>query len=111
MASSSKPKVIFVLGGPGAGKGTQCVRISKTFGYVHLSAGDLLREEAAKTDSTLGQQINDHIKNGSIVPVAITCKLLENAMIASGKDHFLIDGFPRNQDNVDGWEKNNQWQS
>ena len=60
------------------GKGTQCVRISKTFGYVHLSAGDLLREEAAKTDSTLGQQINDHIKNGSIVPVAITCKLLEN---------------------------------
>lgn len=103
--ASSKPNVIFVLGGPGAGKGTQCLRIAKEFGYIHLSAGDLLREEAAKPESSLGQEINSHIKNGSIVPVAITCKLLENAMNASGKNHFLIDGFPRNKDNVDGWEK------
>jgi len=50
----------------------------KKYGYVHLSAGDLLREEAAKPDSTLGKEINEHIKNGSIVPVAVTCKLLEN---------------------------------
>ena len=39
----SKPNVIFVLGGPGAGKGTQCAKIVDNFGYVHLSAGDLLR--------------------------------------------------------------------
>jgi UMP-CMP kinase len=50
----------------------------QTYGYVHLSAGDLLREEAGKPDSSLGKQINEHIKNGSIVPVAITCKLIEN---------------------------------
>ena len=50
----------------------------KKYGYVHLSAGDLLREEAAKPDSSLGKEINEHIKNGSIVPVAVTCKLLEN---------------------------------
>jgi len=50
----------------------------KTYGYVHLSAGDLLREEAAKPDSPLGKEINEHIKDGSIVPVAVTCKLLEN---------------------------------
>jgi UMP-CMP kinase len=50
----------------------------KKYGYVHLSAGDLLREEAAKPDSPLGKEINEHIKNGSIVPVAVTCKLLEN---------------------------------
>ncbi|CAF1211558.1 unnamed protein product [Adineta ricciae] len=103
--SSTKPNVIFVLGGPGAGKGTQCTRIAETYGYVHLSAGDLLREEAAKPASTLGKEINEHIKNGSIVPVAITCKLLENAMNNSGKQNFLIDGFPRNKDNVDGWKK------
>ena len=41
----SKPNVIFVLGGPGAGKGTQCAKIVENFGYVHLSAGDLLRAE------------------------------------------------------------------
>ncbi|CAF1500679.1 unnamed protein product [Rotaria sp. Silwood1] len=76
-----KPNVIFVLGGPGAGKGTQCARIAETYDYVHLSAGELLREEAAKPDSTLGKEINEHIKNGSIVPVAITCKLLENVYL------------------------------
>lgn len=50
----------------------------KKYGYAHLSAGDLLREEAAKPDSSLGKEINEHIKNGSIVPVTVTCKLLEN---------------------------------
>lgn len=42
-----KPKVVFVLGGPGAGKGTQCANIVKEFGWCHLSAGDLLRAERA----------------------------------------------------------------
>lgn len=97
--------VVFVLGGPGSGKGTQCVRISDEFKWVHLSAGDLLRAERAK-GSELGEQIDLHIKNGTIVPVEVTCSLLENAMIAS-KDvtnNFLIDGFPRNKDNLDGWQ-------
>ena len=40
-----KKKVIFILGGPGSGKGTQCELIVKKYHYVHLSAGDLLREE------------------------------------------------------------------
>ena len=38
-------EVVFVLGGPGSGKGTQCAKIVDVFQYVHLSAGDLLREE------------------------------------------------------------------
>ena len=41
----AKPNVVFVLGGPGAGKGTQCAKIVEQFGFVHLSAGDLLRAE------------------------------------------------------------------
>ena len=39
------PNVIFVLGAPGAGKGTQCTKLSSKYGYKHLSAGDLLRTE------------------------------------------------------------------
>lgn len=97
--------VIFVLGGPGAGKGTQCERIESTFGYVHLSAGDLLREERKKTESKYKDEIERHIKNGSIVPVEITCSLLREAMAKSQKQNFLIDGFPRNKDNLDGWNK------
>lgn len=101
--SSEKPKIVFVLGGPGAGKGTQCQRIVDKFGFVHLSAGDLLREERMREGSEYGALIQDYIKNGKIVPVEITCSLIENAMKASNKNKFLIDGFPRNQDNLDGW--------
>jgi len=100
-----KPNVIFVLGGPGAGKGTQCARIVHQFGHVHLSAGDLLREERAKPGSEFGELIEHHITNGTIVPVEITCSLLQRAMNDSDKNNFLIDGFPRNEDNLQGWNK------
>uniref|UniRef100_A0A915D8H5 UMP-CMP kinase n=1 Tax=Ditylenchus dipsaci TaxID=166011 RepID=A0A915D8H5_9BILA len=98
--------VVFVLGPPGSGKGTQCQRIEKGFGFVHLSAGDLLRAERERKGSEFGELIDTHIRNGSIVPVEITCKLLENAMEAEKEAiGFLVDGFPRNQDNLDGWQK------
>ena len=70
------------------------------FGHVHLSAGDLLREERAKPGSEFGELIEQHITNGTIVPVEITCSLLERAMTQSDKNNFLIDGFPRNEDNL-----------
>lgn len=99
----SKPQVVFVLGGPGAGKGTQCSNIVSKFGFVHLSAGDLLRAERSKPDSMFGELIDTHIKNGTIVPVEITCRLIQHAMEASTANRFLIDGFPRNKDNMIGW--------
>ncbi|XP_055906456.1 UMP-CMP kinase-like [Eupeodes corollae] len=102
-SAEEKPKIVFVLGGPGAGKGTQCQRIVDKFGFVHLSAGDLLREERMRDGSEVGALIQDYIKNGKIVPVEITCSLIEKAMKSSDKNKFLIDGFPRNQDNLDGW--------
>jgi UMP-CMP kinase len=52
----SKPTVIFVLGGPGAGKGTQCSNLVEEFSCSHLSAGDLLREER-KSGSKNGELI------------------------------------------------------
>ncbi|KAJ8306214.1 hypothetical protein KUTeg_016759 [Tegillarca granosa] len=103
--ASKKYNVLFVLGGPGAGKGTQCEKIVKEFGYVHLSAGDLLREERSNPSSQYGEIIEGHIKNGTIVPVEITCALLLKAMAASEKNKFLIDGFPRNKDNLEGWNR------
>ncbi|XP_045481637.1 UMP-CMP kinase-like [Harmonia axyridis] len=97
------PKVVFVLGPPGAGKGTQCKNIVEKYGYVHLSAGDLLREERAKPGSQYGELIENYIREGKIVPVEITCSLLEKAIEDSGKEKFLIDGFPRSKNNLDGW--------
>jgi len=102
--AGERAAVVFVLGGPGAGKGTQCARIVENFGYVHLSAGDLLRAERT-SGSAQGQLIDDHIKNGTIVPVEITCRLLVDAIRANGGKRFLVDGFPRNTNNLSGWHQ------
>ncbi|KAG5182626.1 adenylate kinase-domain-containing protein [Tribonema minus] len=99
-----KPNVVFVLGGPGSGKGTQCERLSRELGYVHLSAGELLRQ-ARESGSEEGALLDEYLREGRIVPVELSLGLLRKAMIASGGTRFLIDGFPRNQDNLDGWER------
>ncbi|KAF8110784.1 hypothetical protein N665_0079s0098 [Sinapis alba] len=93
-----KPTVVFVLGGPGSGKGTQCANIVQHFGYTHLSAGDLLRAEI-RSGSEFGAMIQSMIAEGRIVPSEITVKLLCKAMEESDNDKFLIDGFPRNEEN------------
>lgn len=131
MFNGVKPLVTFVLGGPGSGKGTQCKLICDQFGYKHLSAGDLLRAERNSPGSQYGEMIERHIQEGKIVPVEVTCSLLEKAMVEhckhlassttlandngdeissnnsknSLKGKFLIDGFPRNEDNLQGWTK------
>ena len=98
-----KPFVVFVLGGPGSGKGTQSARLVSEYGFVHLSAGDLLREEVA-SGSKNGDMIANMIKNGEIVPSVVTVNLLKGAIEKSGKDKFLVDGFPRNEENNQSWE-------
>eukprot|EP01083_Nonionella_stella_P178707 632125_1 len=101
-------QVIFVLGGPGAGKGTQCANIVRDYGFVHLSAGELLRRERDTKGSANGELIQRYIKDGEIVPVEITVGLLKREMetnIKNAKRKFLVDGFPRNQNNLDGWNR------
>lgn len=87
--------VIFVLGGPGSGKGTQAIAISKKFGFGYASAGDLLREEAAKPDSPNGQKIKEIMTSGKLVPPELLIDTLKNAVINCKSPYFLIDGFPR----------------
>ncbi len=102
--SPNKVTVLFVLGGPGAGKGTQCANLVRDYNFTHLSAGDLLRAEQDRKDSEFGDLIKSYIKDGKIVPMEVTVQLLENAMtevVEKDKDHkgkFLIDGFPRKMD-------------
>jgi UMP-CMP kinase len=100
-----KVTVVYILGGPGSGKGTQSAHLVQDYGFTHMSAGDLLRAEQDREGSEYGQLIKDYIKNGQIVPMEVTVKLLENAMReklnqkdSGGKDRFLIDGFPRKMD-------------
>lgn len=108
---NTKVTVVFVLGGPGAGKGTQCERLVKDFNFCHLSAGDLLRAEQNREGSEYGDLIKTCIREGTIVPMEVTMKLLENAMkvilTTRDTDHgkFLIDGFPRKMDQAIGFDE------
>jgi len=97
-------KCVFVLGGPGSGKGTQCQKLIDGLGCTHLSAGDLLRQEVA-TGSEQGKAIAEMIKEGKIVPAQTTIDLLKAAMAAAPSGSIvLIDGFPRSLDNLAAFE-------
>lgn len=108
--SPEKVTILFVLGGPGAGKGTQCANLVRDYNFTHLSAGDLLRAEQERPGSEFGEMIKDYIKNGLIVPMEVTVQLLENAMTEviskspTGTGKFLIDGFPRKLDQAHKFE-------
>ena len=98
-------KVIFIIGPPGVGKNTQCDKIVEKYNFIHLGAGDLLRQEIKKGTEN-GKLIESLMTQGKYVPVKITCGLLKKAMDSLGKNKiFLIDGYPRNQDNIDGWKE------
>jgi UMP-CMP kinase len=84
-------------------KGTQCEMLSNEYGMKHLSAGELLRE-AINSGSENGKLIDGYLKEGKIVPVKITLDLLREKMETIACNRFLVDGFPRNWDNVQGWE-------
>ncbi|KAF8662309.1 hypothetical protein HU200_056517 [Digitaria exilis] len=99
-----KITIVFVIGGPGSGKGTQCSMIVKHFGFTHLSAGDLLREEA-KSDTEQGMMVKNLMHEGKLVPSELIVKLLLKAMLQSGNDKFLVDGFPRNEENRQAYDK------
>lgn len=98
-----KPKIIFVVGGPGSGKGTQCEKLVEKYKFEHLSTGDLLREEVA-SGSENGVALQKIMSEGGLVPTTSLLGLLKAAMQKKGwakcNPGFLIDGFPRNKENV-----------
>jgi len=100
------PNVVFVLGGPGAGKGTMCELAETQLGWTHLSTGDLLRAEREAGGPT-AKVIEEYMTSGRLVPNEITVTLLKNAMErvtrTTGKRNFLLDGFPRSLDNLEAW--------
>lgn len=100
------PNVVFVLGGPGTGKGTMCELAELQLGWTHLSTGDLLRAEL-ESGGPDAAAIEKFVSNGELVPNEIIVTLLTNAMEKTtrmtGRNNFLLDGFPRSLTNLDGW--------
>jgi hypothetical protein len=98
--------------------------LSALFSYINISlnfflslAGDLLRAEQNRKGSQYGDLIRTYIREGTIVPMQVTMKLLENAMQAilkerttgdgweNGCGRFLVDGFPRKMDQAIGFDE------
>ncbi|KAF5294182.1 hypothetical protein FQR65_LT10893 [Abscondita terminalis] len=91
--------IIWVLGGPGSGKGTQCNLIVEKYDLTHLSSGDLLREEV-ESKSARGQDLAAIMEKGELVPKQLVLDILKEAIktkltVSKG---FLIDGYPREKE-------------
>jgi adenylate kinase len=86
---------LVLFGPPGAGKGTQAVRIAEKYNLTHISTGDLLRMEV-KTQTPLGIKAKSIMEKGELVPDELLIDLLRNAIQRNkqGKG-FIFDGFPR----------------
>lgn len=86
---------IVLMGPPGAGKGTQAVRIAETYGIPHISTGDIFRA-AVKAGTPLGAELEQYMSKGLLVPDEITIQIVhERLQQPDCKSGFLLDGFPR----------------
>ena len=86
---------IVLLGPPGAGKGTQAKRLAAAFEILHISTGDMLRDEVAK-GSGPGQEAKEFMNKGELVPDALVGKMLTKLLHSRrGALGCVYDGYPR----------------
>lgn len=91
---------ILIFGPPGAGKGTQAGRLVNEFGLVHISTGVMLRD-AIDSGSELGLIAKQFIDDGKLVPGSLIRGLVESAIEACGLDNFILDGYPRTEEQAE----------
>jgi adenylate kinase len=85
---------LVLLGAPGAGKGTQCKSIVERYNLLHLSSGDILRQERAE-GTELGKKAQDYMDSGALVPDEIIIEMMAKAIEKAPAAGFVLDGFPR----------------
>jgi adenylate kinase len=86
---------LILFGPPGSGKGTQSEKLIDRYGLIHLSTGNLLREEISNR-TTLGLEAKKYMDSGQLVPDAVVIGMISSAIKANpDAQGFLFDGFPR----------------
>jgi len=92
---SPHKNVVVMLGPPGAGKGTQAIRLSQELSLPHISTGDLFRLHL-KSNSPLGQKARGYMEAGDLVPDALVLDMLfDRVSQPDCSPGFILDGFPR----------------
>ena len=88
-------KNIVIFGPPGAGKGTQAEKIIADFKLIHISTGDILRNEV-KNNTELGQKAKKMMHKGHLVSDEIVIGMIKNKIQKDiNNNGFIFDGFPR----------------
>ncbi len=87
-------KILIIAGPPGSGKGTQSKLIAQRFNYLHISTGDILREEVKK-GSPEGLYARTFMDKGLLVPDELLNKIIKKKFEATS-ENLLFDGYPRN---------------
>ncbi|HEX5113501.1 MAG TPA: adenylate kinase [Saprospiraceae bacterium] len=86
---------LILFGPPGSGKGTQAEKLVSTYNLVHISTGNLFRDEI-EAGTELGKQASGYMSRGELVPDEVTIGMLRNKMSAhEDANGFIFDGFPR----------------
>lgn len=89
--------ILILMGAPGAGKGSAAELLKDTYNLLHISTGDMFRENI-KNNTELGKEAKTYIDKGNLVPDFVTCKLVRERLSRDDvKQGFILDGFPRNQ--------------
>lgn len=86
---------IILLGPPGAGKGTQALRIKNELDLPHISTGDIFRSNI-KNQTDLGKKVSAYLDKGQLVPDEVTISMVWDRLDQDDcKDGYILDGFPR----------------
>ncbi len=86
---------IVMLGAPGAGKGTQAVRMAKEMGIPHISTGDIFRKNL-REGTDLGRRVQEYLNSGGLVPDELTCEIVADRLQEPDcAEGYILDGFPR----------------
>ena len=98
-------KNIILMGPPGAGKGTLAKQLKSALNLVHISTGDMFRENI-KAQTELGKLAQSYIDHGDLVPDSVTIEMLKARLAEKDCEKgFLLDGFPRTLPQAEALEK------
>ena len=94
-----------MVGGPGAGKGTQATRLAERMGLLHLSSGDLFRDNIER-NTPLGKKVKSYLEKGALVPDDLTVQMISDRLAQpDADDGVVLDGFPRTRAQAEGLDK------